>query len=108
MMVRLTRRDTSAHGKTGRMCSISSIRPAIKNLITRSHLAQALAARLKHVRERQGFSQAELAEAIGDREQTVSQRETGRRVPSLWTLYRTAEALGVSVASLLPKPCELG
>jgi transcriptional regulator with XRE-family HTH domain len=70
---------------------------------------QALPANLKTLRELRNLTQAEL----GDRAQmgaaSVSHFETGQRTPSLESLVRLADALDVSVDTLLGRaPIEAG
>jgi ribosome-binding protein aMBF1 (putative translation factor) len=51
---------------------------------------------IKH-RLKRGWSQSELAEAIGSRQPVISRLERGESNPSLQTLSRIAKALGVSL-----------
>lgn len=55
---------------------------------------------LRILRERQGFSQADLAAALGVAASTVSSWERGVRVPSLPVLAGVAEALGLGLGDL--------
>ena len=57
--------------------------------------------RLRHIRERAGYSQQRLADDSGVSQHTISEIELGRRKPQGRTLRKLAEALGVSVADLL-------
>lgn len=59
-------------------------------------------ARLKGLRESAGLSQVKLAEAAGTHADSVVKLENGARSPSLELAGRIAEALGISVADLLP------
>ena len=56
---------------------------------------------LRQTRQVQGMTQQELAERLFVSRQTVSSWETGRNLPSLETLARLAELLGVSTDYLL-------
>jgi transcriptional regulator with XRE-family HTH domain len=48
-------------------------------------------------RQRAGLTQAELAEATGVTDETISRIERGRYEPAVSTLFRLAEALEVSL-----------
>ena len=48
-------------------------------------------------RLKRGWSQSQLAEAIGSRQPVISRLERGEGNPSLQTLQRVAKALGVSL-----------
>ena len=50
---------------------------------------------LREIRRRRFMTQAELSEKTGLTITTISQLENGRRQPSLRTVRRLAEALGV-------------
>ena len=56
--------------------------------------------RVKVLLKARGITQAELAEKIGVQGGTLSNAISGRYSPTLDTLERIAEALGVSVAEL--------
>lgn len=56
--------------------------------------AVALGARIRELRERRGWTQLQLGEAIGMRVPHVSRLESGGAVPSLDTMVRVALALG--------------
>jgi transcriptional regulator with XRE-family HTH domain len=58
---------------------------------------------IRRVREAKGWSQAKLAGASDMGVSGISQIETGARNPSVVTLSKIAEALGVEVADLFPK-----
>jgi transcriptional regulator with XRE-family HTH domain len=60
-----------------------------------------LATQLAAARRDAGLTQAQLAEAVGSSAATISHYETGHRVPSLARLCELADALGVTVGSLL-------
>lgn len=57
-------------------------------------------ARIREVRNRAGLSQAELANALGRTQGTVSSWEAGRRAPGLDDLVAVADALGINVGEL--------
>jgi transcriptional regulator with XRE-family HTH domain len=56
---------------------------------------------LRHLRERRGLTQAELGTRAGMAAASVSHFETGQRLPSLDSLVKLADALEVSVDTLL-------
>ena len=59
-----------------------------------------LARRVSVARQRAGLTQAELAEATGVTDETISRIERGRYEPAVSTLFRLAEALDVSLDTL--------
>jgi len=61
---------------------------------------------VQSIRERLGFSQAELARRAGLSRQVVNMVERGRIVPSVLTALALAEALECAVADLFHKPKE--
>lgn len=58
--------------------------------------------RVRVYRERRGLSQAELGRQAGVRQGTISDIETGAK-GSLGTMRKIAQALGVSIADILPR-----
>lgn len=68
----------------------------------RSPLARATGARLRELRQARGLSVAQLALLSGLGKGTLSELETGRRNPTLETLYAVTTALGVSLSAALP------
>lgn len=60
-------------------------------------------AEIRRAREAKGWSQAKLAAGADMGVSGISQIETGTRNPSVVTLSKIAEALGVGVADLFPK-----
>jgi len=58
-------------------------------------------AMIKHLREKSGMTQAELAERIGVSSKTVSKWETAKGLPDISLLQPLAQALGVSVIELM-------
>src|SRR4029079_15482034 len=59
---------------------------------------------LKRLRTRQGHSLERLAKLAGVSRAMLSQIETGKSVPTISLLLKVAEALGVSLATLVSKP----
>jgi len=56
-----------------------------------------LGARVRFERERLGLTQSELAERMGTSQPTIARLEAGGVTPSLDTLHRAAEALGLEL-----------
>lgn len=63
--------------------------------------AARIAARIRQEREARGWSLGELARRTGIHPPNLSRLESGKHVPSLETLERVADALGVRVATLI-------
>ncbi len=62
--------------------------------------------RIQHLREQKGLSQRALAEAAGISPSALSLLEAGRHSPSVATLEKLADALGVSVAAFFTDASE--
>lgn len=56
--------------------------------------------RLKSLRAERGWSQADLAEALGVSRQTVNALETGRYDPSLPLAFRIARTFGQPIEAI--------
>lgn len=56
-----------------------------------------LGARVRAERERLGLTQAELGEKMGTTQPTIARLEAGGVTPSLDTLHRAADALGLEL-----------
>lgn len=56
-----------------------------------------LGARVRAERERLGLTQSELAEKMGTTQPTIARLEAGGVTPSLDTLHRAADALGLEL-----------
>ncbi len=63
--------------------------------------AERIATRIRREREARGWSLGELARRTGMQVPNLSRLESGKHMPSLETLERVAEALGVRVADLV-------
>lgn len=63
-------------------------------------MAERLTNRLRHAREANGLTQAQLAEAIGVSRKTINTVENGIFVPSTVIALKLASALGETVESL--------
>jgi transcriptional regulator with XRE-family HTH domain len=70
----------------------------------RADPAADLAKRVAAARLRSGLTQAELAEASGVTDETISRIERGRYEPAVSTLFRLAEALDISLDRLAGEP----
>jgi transcriptional regulator with XRE-family HTH domain len=68
----------------------------------RSPISVATGARLRELREDRGMSVSELARITGLGKGTLSELESGRRNPTLQTLFAVTTALGVPVSAALP------
>src|SRR6476619_4057028 len=62
---------------------------------------QEIGARIRNVREEQGWTQDQLAEAVGVSRSAVAQWETGRAGQVTTNLTRVASTLGVGVEHLM-------
>lgn len=58
-------------------------------------------ATIKHLREKQGLTQAELAEKIGVSSKTISKWETAKGLPDISLLQPLAQALNISLIELM-------
>lgn len=67
-------------------------------------IGAVVGAAVRRERLRAGLSASELARAAGLAKSTLSQLEAGSGNPAIETLWRLADALGVSVAALLEAP----
>lgn len=65
-----------------------------------------LGERVRKLREAQGLTQVKLAAQVGISDSLIAQVETGKAQPSLNTLEKLAETLGVSVDYFLTEPKE--
>jgi len=58
---------------------------------------------IRRIRRSRGLSQDRLAELSGVDQSSLSLIETGRRTPTIDTLARLADALGVEMADFFPR-----
>jgi transcriptional regulator with XRE-family HTH domain len=70
--------------------------------IRQSELVQRFAARLREVRQARGMTQTDLASQASVTASYLSRLEGGRVAPGIDMVERIAEALGTTVADLLP------
>jgi transcriptional regulator with XRE-family HTH domain len=68
----------------------------------RSDLAATVGARVRDLREDRGLSLSELAARAGVGKGTLSEVETGRRNPTIETLFALTTVLGVPISAVLP------
>ncbi|MEW2221789.1 XRE family transcriptional regulator [Streptomyces sp. NPDC006990] len=74
----------------------------VRNTVTDlDHLTQALARNLKHLRAERGFTLDALAARAGVSRGMLIQIEQARTNPSVGTVVKIGDALGVSITSLL-------
>lgn len=78
-----TRKDDIAHVK--------------KSDLDRVEIRRRVALQLAEARERTGLSQAELAEEVGVSRQTISNIETGAKLPRTKTIAKILVALGYNI-----------
>ena len=71
--------------------------PKAKKAYEEAALAFALAEQVRRIREDKGLSQAELAEGMGTTQSAVARLEAGGTSPTIPTLRKLADALGVEL-----------
>jgi transcriptional regulator with XRE-family HTH domain len=95
-----------AGAKTTRKAARAKAKPAksreVRSASTVSDLA--VGARLRHVRERAGLSQRELAKRAGVTNATISLIEQQNHAPSLASLHRILSAIPISMAEFFTLP----
>ena len=67
-----------------------------------------IGATIKHLREKKGITQAELAETIGVTDKAVSKWETAKGLPDITLMEPLAKALGVSLSELMYRYRSMG
>lgn len=70
-------------------------------------LLVSIGSRIQQARRARGMTQAQLSESIRIEPVTLSRYETGSRGPSITTLARTAETLGIRLGDLVDDDREL-
>lgn len=66
----------------------------------KKEITMATAAQIRHFRHQKGFSQEELALRANLNPAYFGQVERGEKCPTIDTLYKTANALGISLSEL--------
>jgi len=69
--------------------------------VKKSDLNKKVGQRIVELREKKGWSQSDLARACGKDRQAIEKLENGKVNPTLYTLFEVAEALEVSLNSLI-------
>lgn len=67
----------------------------------KADLNKKIGQRIIDLRNKKGWSQSELARAVGKDRQGMEKLENGRVNPTLFTLYEVAKALEVPLSSLV-------
>lgn len=67
-------------------------------------MRRLVGANVSKLRIQKGWTQEQLAEASGFSQQYLSGLESGRRNPTIVTIYEIAQALGVSHLDLVQPP----
>jgi len=73
------------------------VEPKAKKAYKEAALSFALAEQVRQIREDKGLSQAELAEGMGTTQSAVARLEAGGTSPTIPTLRKLADALGVEL-----------
>ncbi len=69
--------------------------------MTEKILLQKIGNRIKQVRLAKGISQQELAATLNYEKSNMSRLEAGNTNPTLLTLYRVSQALGIPLSELI-------
>lgn len=72
-------------------------------MLDKEKLLKHFGKNLKEARNRKGISQEELALSLGFDRTYISMLERGKRNPSLFTIYKMANFLDVTVSNLTSK-----
>jgi putative transcriptional regulator len=68
--------------------------------VTKEKLQKLIGKRIVDLREKKGWSQAELARELGKDRQAIEKIENGKVNPTVFSLFEIAKALGVSLSEL--------
>jgi transcriptional regulator with XRE-family HTH domain len=77
---------------------------AARAAYSKAGLAYELGRQVRTLRELRGLSQRELAELMGTTQSAIARLEAGGSRPSISTLERVADALGVSLRVSFSQP----
>jgi putative transcriptional regulator len=69
--------------------------------VTKEKLQKQIGKRIIYLREKRGWSQADLARESGKDRQAIEKLENGKVNPTAYSLYEISKALGVSLAEVL-------
>ncbi len=69
--------------------------------MTKDELKKNIGQRIVELRTQKGWSQSDLARAVGKDRQAIEKLENGKVNPTLYSLLEIAEALKVSLAVLV-------
>jgi len=73
-----------------------------KNLLPKKEILQrSFGAHVKKMRTQQGLSQVEVSSNMNKDQQSLQRIESGKVSPSLFYLFQLAEALNISISSLV-------
>jgi putative transcriptional regulator len=71
--------------------------------VTKDKLKKLIGQRIIELRSKKGWSQADLARECGKDRQAIEKLENGKVNPTLYSLVEIADALGVSLSTLVDK-----
>jgi putative transcriptional regulator len=69
--------------------------------LKKEDLSKKIGKRVIQIREKKGMTQTELANACMKDRQSIERVEKGNTNPTIYTLYGIADALGVSLSTLV-------
>ncbi len=71
-------------------------------LLTRDKLAQEIGKRIRHIREQKGISLKQFENFENSIERgDMSEIENGNKLPTVFTLYKIAQILGVKISEFI-------
>jgi putative transcriptional regulator len=69
--------------------------------VTKEKFKKLIGQRIIALREKKGWSQADLARAVGKDRQAIEKIENGKVNPTVFSLFEVASALGVPLPTLV-------
>jgi putative transcriptional regulator len=69
--------------------------------VKKNDLNKKIGKRIIELREKKGWTQADLARACGKDRQAIEKLENGRVNPTLYSLFEMAETLGITLKDLI-------